>query len=190
MKAEGLISFQGLPLEGPLLLKPKVFSDARGFFFESWNKDVLNELLAGFGKDSEVFVQDNHSRSDRGVLRGLHFQTPPHEQAKLVRCISGEILDVAVDIRKNSPTFKYWTSEVLSYSNCKQLFIPEGFAHGFLVLSAFAEVVYECSNIYYPKYDSGIIWNDPEIAIDWGIDNPILSKKDESLPKLIDIKHE
>ena len=167
-----------------VVIQPSKFEDERGYFFESYHKEKFSD----FGINSS-FVQTNQSKSIRNTLRGLHYQKIV-PQAKLVRCISGEILDVAVDIRKNSPTFKYWTSEVLSYSNCKQLFIPEGFAHGFLVLSAFAEVVYECSNIYYPKYDSGIIWNDPEIAIDWGIDNPILSKKDECLPKLIDIKHE
>lgn len=130
------------------------------------------------------FIQDNHSKSTQGVLRGLHFQKPPFAQAKLVRCNKGEIFDVGVDIRKESPTFGKWSGAVLSEENKKMLYIPEGFAHGFVVLSEKAEVLYKTNNEYSPENDRGIMWNDPTINIDWGVAEPLVSKKDSSQPLL------
>jgi dTDP-4-dehydrorhamnose 3,5-epimerase len=133
---------------------------------------------------NEKFVQDNHSRSIKGVLRGLHFQIEPFAQSKLVRCIRGEIFDVAVDIRPDSKTFKKWFGVILSEENKRILYIPKGFAHGFVVLSEVAEVEYKVDNFYSPEHERGIIWNDPDIGIEWPIDNPILSEKDAKLPTL------
>jgi dTDP-4-dehydrorhamnose 3,5-epimerase len=168
---------KALSIPDVLLLEPKVFEDSRGFFFESFNQ-------ADFEKASNlypVFVQENHSRSKKNVLRGLHFQLPPLAQDKLVRVVQGEIFDVAVDVRKNSPTFGKWVGEVISNNNKKQIWIPKGFAHGFFVLSDTADVIYKTTNYYAPKNDRCIYWNDPEINIDWGLDGavPLLSKKDE-----------
>ncbi|WP_034296363.1 dTDP-4-dehydrorhamnose 3,5-epimerase [Herbaspirillum sp. RV1423] len=157
-----------------LIVEPKVFGDERGFFFESFNARRFTELT-GIAVN---FVQDNHSRSSRHVLRGLHYQIQ-HPQGKLVRVVAGEVLDVAVDIRKHSPTFGQWTSTVLSAENKRQLWIPEGFAHGFLVRSDYAEFLYKTTDYWMAEHERCIAWNDPAIGIDWSIDAaPILSAKD------------
>lgn len=162
-----------------LIIEPKVFGDERGFFYESYNHKNFEQAV---GKEVN-FVQDNHSKSTKGVLRGLHFQKAPYSQGKLVRCILGEVFDVAVDIRENSDTYGEWVGIVLSAENKRQLWIPEGFAHGFLVLSETAEFLYKATNYYHPESEGGIIWNDKNISIDWPIDNNniILSQKDMAL---------
>ena len=176
--------FKRLEIEDVVLVIPKVFADERGFFMEGYKK---SEFVAN-GIDVE-FNQDNHSRSTKGVLRGLHYQAAPKGQAKLVRCVRGEIFDVAVDIRKNSPTFGKWVGEKLTEENKRMLYIPEGFAHGFAVLSDTAELLYKASNEFSKEHDRGVLWNDPEIGIEWGIDfEPILSEKDKVQPKLREIK--
>jgi dTDP-4-dehydrorhamnose 3,5-epimerase len=169
-------------LKGVYVLEPKVFADERGFFYESYTQQKL--AAAGI---NTVFVQDNHSRSVRSVLRGLHFQKGDAAQTKLVRCVVGEIFDVAVDLRKSSPTFGQWYGCVLSAENKKQLYIPKGFAHGFAVLSDTAEFLYKCDAYYDPQAERGIIWNDRQLNITWGIDEPIVSAKDAKLPLLQDI---
>ncbi len=176
--------FKKLDIEDVQLIIPKVFDDERGFFLESYKKsDFINN---GINID---FNQDNHSRSTKGVLRGLHYQASPKGQAKIVRCIKGEIFDVAVDIRRNSPTFGKWVGEKLSEENKHMLYIPDGFAHGFVVLSDIAEILYKASNEYSKEHDRGILWCDPDIGIDWGIDfEPILSEKDRVQPKLKEIE--
>jgi dTDP-4-dehydrorhamnose 3,5-epimerase len=171
------------PLQIPdvVLFEPKVFGDERGFFFESYNQKIFEEAT-GLSPD---FVQDNHSRSTKGVLRGLHYQLPPMAQGKLVRVVQGEVFDVAVDIRKSSPTFGKWVGEILSAENKKQLWIPEGFAHGFVTLSDTADFLYKTTSHYSPDLERCIIWNDPDIAIFWGGDSaPILAQKDEMAPTL------
>ena len=169
-----------------ILIKPKVFQDERGFFLETYKKSDFEK--AGIKAE---FVQDNHSKSVKGVLRGLHFQKKPFAQGKLVRCIKGRIFDVAVDIRKGSPTFGEWVGYELSEENKHILWIPEGFAHGFLTLSDEAEVIYKVSGgEYSPEHDAGIIWNDPDIDIKWPLDQVdeiILSEKDKKLPFLREI---
>lgn len=176
--------FKKLDIEDVQLIIPKVFKDERGFFLEGYKKSDF--IKNGIDID---FNQDNHSRSTKGVLRGLHYQAAPKGQAKLVRCIKGEIFDVAVDIRKNSPTFGKWVGEKLSEENKHMLFIPDCFAHGFVVLSDVAELLYKASNEYSKKHDRGILWNDPDIGIDWGIDfEPILSEKDKIQPRLKEIE--
>ena len=158
-----------------LIIEPKVFGDERGFFFESFNHRAWEEAT-GLKRD---FVQDNHSRSVKGVLRGLHYQLPPAAQGKLVRCVSGEVFDVAVDLRTSSATFGKWVGVHLSAENKRQLWIPEGFAHGFLVLSDVAEFVYKTTDYYAPEYDRCIIWNDSNLNITWPTqDLPVLSDKD------------
>lgn len=172
------VTFQRTDLPGVVLCIPEVFRDARGFFLESYH---AADYAAGGIR--AVFVQDNRSSSARHVLRGLHFQL--HKpQAKLVSCIRGKILDVAVDIRRGSPTFGKWSSAVLSETNHHQLFIPGGFAHGFCVLSESAEIQYKCSEFYDPRDDRGIRWNDPDIGIAWPVDTPVLSAKDTVQPFL------
>jgi len=173
--------FKKTQIPDVLLIAPKVFNDDRGFFLESYK---LSEFAAN-GIDVK-FIQDNHSKSTRGVLRGLHYQKIPKAQSKLIKCISGEIFDVAVDIRKNSPTFGKWVGEILSAENKKMLYIPAGFAHGFLVLSETAELFYKATDEYSPENDRGIIWNDPEISIQWNINKPIVSEKDQKQPLLKD----
>ncbi|HIS89101.1 TPA: dTDP-4-dehydrorhamnose 3,5-epimerase [Candidatus Avigastranaerophilus faecigallinarum] len=176
--------FKKLDIEDVQLIIPKVFKDERGFFLEGYKKSDF--IKNGIDID---FNQDNHSRSTKGVLRGLHYQAAPKGQAKLVRCIKGEIFDVAVDIRKNSPTFGKWVGEKLSEENKHMLFIPDCFAHGFVVLSDVAELLYKASNEYSKEHDRGILWNDPDIGIDWGIDfEPILSEKDKIQPRLKEIE--
>ena len=171
-------------LESVVIIEPDVFGDNRGFFMESWNKKKMAE--AGLDYD---FVQDNHSKSTvKGTLRGIHFQKGDKAQAKLVRCVKGAVLDVAVDLRRNSPTFKQWVGVELSEENKKQLLIPRGFGHGFVTLTDDVEFLYKADNYYAPAADAGIRWNDPEIGVEWGIENPILSDKDKNNPFLEDCK--
>ncbi|HDD8775847.1 TPA: dTDP-4-dehydrorhamnose 3,5-epimerase [Escherichia coli] len=159
-----------------LIFEPKVFGDERGFFMESFNQKVFEEAV---GRKVE-FVQDNHSKSSKGVLRGLHYQLEPYAQGKLVRCVVGEVFDVAVDIRKSSPTFGKWVGVSLSAENKRQLWIPEGFAHGFLVLSETAEFLYKTTNYYHPISERGVKWDDPCIDIKWPlVSSPLLSEKDK-----------
>jgi len=171
--------FKKLKIPEVILIEPKSFPDKRGFFMETYKQSE-------FAKSGikEKFVQENHSRSKKNVLRGLHYQDRPKAQAKLVRCVSGEIFDVAADIRKNSPTYGKWVGIVLSEKNKKEIFIPEGFAHGFCVLSEKAEIIYKTSREYSPKYEKGVIWNDPAINIKWPVKNPLISEKDSQWPTL------
>lgn len=163
-----------------VLLEPRVFSDERGFFFESFNQQQFDTAVGR----KICFVQDNHSRSMKNVLRGLHYQIK-HPQGKLVRVVAGEIFDVAVDLRASSPTFGKWAGEKLSAENRKQLWIPEGFAHGFLVLSEYAEIVYKTTDYYARQFERSIMWNDPSIGIEWPADiQPLLSMKDKAAPPL------
>ncbi len=172
------VRFEATDLDGVTLCVPEVLRDARGFFLECYRVD---NYRAGGIRDT--FVQDNRSRSSRGVLRGLHYQLR-RPQAKLVACIRGEIYDVAVDIRRGSPTFGKWSGAILSEDNNHQLYLPAGFAHGFCVLSETAEILYKCSEFYDPSDDRGIRWNDTELAINWPIESPILSAKDAAQPLL------
>lgn len=171
-------------LPGCVVLEPRVFEDARGFFYESYNRDRLTEMGLPIG-----FVQGNVSRSARGVLRGLHYQWP-NPQGKLVSVLEGEVLDVAVDIRRGSPTFGEWTAVLLSSENKRHFWIPEGFAHGFLTLSENALFIYQCTNTYDHAADAGVLWSDPQIAIDWSVRDPLLSEKDARLPLLLRIPAE
>jgi dTDP-4-dehydrorhamnose 3,5-epimerase len=171
-------------LPGVFELRPKVFRDARGFFMETYHRGQFAEL----GIPDE-FVQDNHSRSMKGTLRGLHYQTR-HSQAKLCRVVEGEALDVAVDIRIGSPHFGKWTSVRLSANDHNQLFIPAGFAHGFLALTDTVQFLYKCSDFYTPGDEHGILWHDPAINISWGVANPLVSDKDAKNSKLADIPRE
>ncbi|NND80907.1 MAG: dTDP-4-dehydrorhamnose 3,5-epimerase [Gammaproteobacteria bacterium] len=168
-------------LAGVLLVTPTVFGDDRGFFMETFNKAKAAEL----GLPTE-FVQDNHSKSSYGVLRGLHYQSPQW-QGKLVRCIRGEIFDVAVDIRNGSETFGQWYGCNLSEQNKQQLYVPPGFAHGFCVTSDIAEVVYKCTSLYAPEQEGSLLWNDPDIGIEWPLSAPLLSGKDEAGTRLNDL---
>ena len=166
-----------------LILEPKVFGDSRGFFFESYNEQVFR---AATGVTAH-FVQDNHSRSARGVLRGLHYQIE-QPQGKLVRCTQGEVFDVAVDIRRDSPTFGKWVGEILSEENKRQMWIPPGLAHGFLVLSESADFLYKPTEYYAPQHERAILWNDPDLAIAWPLaGEPLLSSKDAMAPRLCDV---
>jgi len=164
-----------------LVLTPEVFGDERGFFLESYNRQVFRQ--AGIEQE---FVQDNHSRSSHGVLRGLHYQRE-FPQGKLIRVIQGEVLDVVVDIRRGSPTFSRWISISISAENKKQVWIPGGLAHGFVVLSETAEFCYKVTDYYHPEDEAGIRWDDPQLNIDWQVENPRLSKKDEGLPLLAEV---
>ncbi|KHA61686.1 dTDP-4-dehydrorhamnose 3,5-epimerase [Vibrio variabilis] len=165
------------------IIEPAVFGDERGFFMETWNQQRFEELVT---KRKTPFVQDNHSKSRQGILRGLHYQTE-NTQGKLVRVISGEVFDVAVDIRKGSETFGQWVGVYLSAENRRQLWVPEGFAHGFYVTSEEAEFVYKCTDYYNPKAEHSIIWNDPNIGIEWPITiEPSLSEKDSTAPLMSD----
>ena len=169
-------------LDGVVIIEPDVFGDKRGFFMESWSQRKMEEAGLFYN-----FVQDNHSLSTvKGTLRGIHFQKGNRAQAKLVRCVRGSVLDVAVDLRYDSPTYKQWEAVVLSAENKKQLLIPRGFGHGFLTLTDEVEFLYKADNYYAPEADGGIRWNDPEIGVEWGIDNPILSDKDMKTPYLKD----
>ena len=180
----GNFKFTETKIKGDYIIEPKVFGDNRGYFMETYNKEHFAE--EGLTMN---FVQDNESSSSKGVLRGLHFQTK-HTQGKLVRVTKGEVFDVAVDLRKGSPTYGQWEGVVLSAENKKQFYIPEGFAHGFLVLSDHAIFNYKCTDFYCPEGEGGVLWNDPDIGIEWpldGIDNIILSEKDKVHPTLKDL---
>lgn len=168
-------------LPGVVVLTPKVHGDERGFFMETFNQ-------ATFGNHGlpDEFVQDNHSRSSYGVLRGLHFQYPQW-QGKLVRVLNGEIFDVAVDVRADSPSFGQWVGVKLSAENKQQLYVPSGYAHGFCVVSEIADVVYKCTSLYKPDDDTGIRWDDPDVNIDWPVENPIVSEKDQAAGRLRDL---
>ena len=173
-------------LDGVVILEPQVFGDNRGFFMESWSRRKMEE--AGLFYD---FVQDNHSSSTaKGTLRGIHFQKGEWCQAKLVRCTRGAVLDVAVDLRKSSPTYKKWVGVELSEENKKQLLIPRGFGHGFVTLTDHVEFMYKADNYYAPQADAGIGGNEPTIGVDWGIEEPILSEKDKKNPWFADIEDE
>lgn len=171
-------------LPGVIVIEPDVFEDRRGFFLETWSKS----RYADTGID-ESFVQDNVSRSSQGILRGLHFQNP-QMQGKLVQVLSGEVFDAAVDIRTGSPTFGRWTAVRLSAENHRQMYVPAGFAHGFCVLSDNAIFSYKCTDYYNSSAEKGVIWNDPDVGIDWPIDEPVLSQRDSALPRLKDIPAE
>ncbi|MCB0389362.1 MAG: dTDP-4-dehydrorhamnose 3,5-epimerase [Winogradskyella sp.] len=173
-------------LQDCFILEPKIFEDHRGYFFESFNQNQFNTLT----NTNTTFVQDNESFSTKGVLRGLHYQTGEHAQAKLVRVIKGSVLDVAVDLRKNSPTFSQYVAVELTETNKIQLFIPRGFAHGFVVLSETAIFSYKCDNFYNKESEGGIIYNDPTLNINWQLpeDSLIVSEKDLALPKFSDLK--
>ena len=178
-----------LAVDGPLLLTPRLFGDDRGFFFESWNQRTFAEALGVREEEGPVFRQDNHSRSSRGVLRGLHYQLEPEPQGKLVRCVAGEIFDVAVDIRRGSATFGQWVGATLSGSNHSQLWVPVGFAHGFLTLSESADVLYKASGYWSKTCERSIRWDDPTIGISWPLDalagtTPLLAEKDGAAPTL------
>lgn len=172
-------------IEGLVVIEPKVFGDSRGYFFESYNSKAFEEAVGDI-----TFVQDNESMSSYGVVRGLHYQKPPHAQAKLVRVVKGKVLDVAVDLRKDSPTFGRHVAVELSEENHRQLFIPRGFAHGFSVLSDEAVFQYKCDNYYAPHSEGAIAWDDPDLAIDWRIpaEMAVLSEKDRNHPMFKDIK--
>ena len=171
-------------LDGLVVLNPSIFKDNRGYFMESYNQKNINKLLGNVN-----FVQDNESESFRGVLRGLHFQKPPYAQAKLIRCLQGSVLDVVLDLRKYSKTYGIFETIVLSSENKVQLFVPKGFAHGFIVLSESAILSYKVDNYYKPESESGIIWNDPDLNIDWKINKKeiIVSEKDKILPTFNEI---
>jgi dTDP-4-dehydrorhamnose 3,5-epimerase len=170
------MKFTKLKIPEVILFQPRIFSDDRGFFFESFNNKEFQNATGL----NEKFVQDNHSKSTKGTLRGLHYQLDPMAQGKLIRVISGEVYDVAVDIRKDSPTFGHWVGEIISEENKKQLWIPPGFAHGFITLSEHAEFLYKTTNYYSPEHEKCIIWNDSELNIDWYYKDSIhLSEKDK-----------
>ncbi|MFN5465021.1 MAG: dTDP-4-dehydrorhamnose 3,5-epimerase [Cyanobacteriota bacterium] len=182
------MQIERFPIAGPLLLTPQVFGDARGYFLETWNQRRFADALELGAADIPSFVQDNQSRSSRLVLRGLHYQLPPHAQGKLVRCVVGEIFDVAVDIRASSPTFGQWVGAHLSAENHRQLWVPAGFAHGFLVTSDSAEVLYKTTDFWNRDAERSLRWDDPALAIDWpfspGTPNPSVSDKDLQAPTL------
>ena len=175
-------------IDGVIIIEPAVFEDARGTFSETFSEREFAAALAPHGIEPPRFVQDNESHSRRGVVRGLHFQKEPHAQAKLVRVAAGSILDVAVDMRRGSATFGKWVSVELSAENRRQLFIPRGFAHGFTALEDGSTVIYKVDGYYAPESDGGVLWNDPALAIDWGIDpsEAIVSAKDAALPNFAD----
>ncbi len=178
--------FEKQKIEDIILVKPTVYGDNRGFFMESYKKSEF--IKNGIDVD---FIQDNHSKSSRCVLRGLHYQAKPHAQAKLVRCVKGKIYDVAVDLRKTSKTFGQYVKVELSEENKQMLFIPKGFAHGFVVLSNEAEIIYKSGQEYAPNSDRGVLWSDKDLNIDWEIDfEPILSEKDKIQPKFKDLNFE
>jgi dTDP-4-dehydrorhamnose 3,5-epimerase len=174
-----------LAISDVLLIEPEIFGDDRGFFFESFNQERFEKAIG----QKINFVQDNHSKSVKGVLRGLHYQLPPKAQGKLVRVIQGEVFDVAVDLRKSSPTFGKWVGEILSADNKNQIWIPEGFAHGFLTLSDTAEFLYKTTDFYSKEHEQAIIWNDETIRIDWPMKEVSLSSKDSAAVSFKEAKY-
>ena len=198
MPAETLCTASGQPLNGPLLITPQVFGDERGFFYESWNErrfrhDLIRAGVPAAEAEELQFRQDNHSRSRRGVLRGLHFQRSPEPQGKLVRCSVGTIFDVAVDLRRGSPSYGQWVGVVLSDENRQQLWVPVGFAHGFLTLSELAEVQYKASGFWNHDCERSLRWNDPALQIAWplnraGVVEPLLAAKDGEAPFLAELQ--
>ena len=198
MQAECLIGSGGKPLEGPLLITPRVFGDDRGFFYESWNERTFQSALveAGVAEDAAQsirFRQDNHSRSICGVLRGLHYQLLPEPQGKLVRCTLGVIFDVAVDLRRSSSSYGHWCSAELSAANHQQLWLPEGFAHGFFTLSDVAEVQYKASGFWNRDCERSLRWDDPTLQLEWplkraGVATPLLAVKDAEAPSLAELQ--
>ena len=176
------MEFIRTPLEGVVVIKPKVFGDQRGFFMETYHEKLFRE--AGI---TLPFVQDNHSRSAKNVLRGLHYQVK-YPQGKLVRVMNGEVFDVAVDIRRGSPNFGKWHGEILSDENMLMMYIPPGFAHGFCVLSESVDFLYKCTDLYHQEHDRGLLWNDPAMGIKWPMENPFLSEKDKNNPTLNEIE--
>ena len=198
MPAEPLFTAAGQPLSGPLLITPKVFGDDRGLFFESWNEsrfrsDLIEAGMPAGEAEAIQFRQDNHSRSSRGVLRGLHFQLPPKPQGKLVRCSVGMIFDVAVDLRRDSHSYGQWVGAELTAENHQQLWVPVGFAHGFLSLSALAEVQYKATEFWNRECERSLRWNDSALKVTWpleraGIEMPKLAPKDEAAPLLAELE--
>ena len=187
MQVEQLRTASGQPINGPLLITPQMFGDGRGFFYESWNQRRFDEAVG----ESISFVQDNHSRSSRGVLRGLHYQLEPEPQGKLVRCPVGAIFDVAVDLRRSSATFGQWVGAELSAGNHQQLWVPVGFAHAFLTLSEQAEVLYKASGYWSKSCERSLRWDDPDLSIAWPLEalggvEPLLAEKDAAAPLLED----
>ena len=181
MILNSLKTIENIEIKGPYLISPKIFEDSRGFFYESWNKETFLKL----SNNNLNFVQDNHSKSKKGVLRGLHYQLNPYAQGKLVRCINGSIYDVLVDLRIKSKTFGKWAGVFLSKENFNQIWIPEGFAHGFLTISDTAEIIYKTTNYWQKNFERSIIWNDKSISIKWPLDylksySPTLSFKDKN----------
>ena len=197
MHAERITTIDGELIQGPMLITPRVFEDDRGFFYESWNERRFQADLISAGLDAEEvdalrFRQDNHSRSCRGVLRGLHFQLPPEPQGKLVRCSLGAIFDVAVDLRRSSSTYGQWVGAVLTADNHHQLWVPTGFAHGFLTLSDAAEVQYKASGFWNRDWERSLRWDDPALGIQWPLQDaevsaPLLASKDAVAPLLTDL---
>ena len=178
-----MFTFKETKIKDVYIIEPKVFGDNRGYFMETYRKEDFDKAGLKYN-----FVQDNQSKSKKGVLRGLHYQKT-FPQAKLVRVISGEVFDVAVDLRKNSPTYGEWVGEILSSENKKMLMIPRGFAHGFIVLSETAEFIYKCDEVYHPEDEGGIMWNDPDVGVKWPSDiEPLLSEKDQKHPSLKESK--
>ncbi len=178
-----MFTFKETKIKDVYIIEPKVFGDNRGYFMETYRKEDFDKAGLKYN-----FVQDNQSKSKKGVLRGLHYQKT-FPQAKLVRVISGEVFDVAVDLRKNSPTYGEWVGEILSSENKKMLMIPRGFAHGFMVLSETAEFIYKCDEVYHPEDEGGIMWNDPDVGVKWPSDiEPLLSEKDQKHPSLKESK--
>lgn len=178
-----MFTFKETKIKDVYIIEPKVFGDNRGYFMETYRKEDFDKAGLKYN-----FVQDNQSKSKKGVLRGLHYQKT-FPQAKLVRVISGEVFDVAVDLRKNSPTYGEWVGEILSSENKKMLMIPRGFAHGFMVLSETAEFIYKCDEVYHPEDEGGIMWNDPDVCVKWPSDiEPLLSEKDQKHPSLKESK--
>ena len=178
-----MFTFKETKIKGVYIIEPQVFGDNRGYFMETYRKEEFDKAGLKYN-----FVQDNQSKSKKGVLRGLHYQRK-YPQAKLVRVISGEVFDVAIDLRKDSPTYGEWVGEILSSENKKMLMVPRGFAHGFMVLSETAEFIYKCDEVYHPEDEGGIMWNDPEVGIKWPSDiEPLLSEKDQKHPSLKESK--
>lgn len=167
------MEIQDTPIKGLMIIKPNVFDDNRGYFYESWNKELFQIL----GNDID-FVQDNQSLSQKDVLRGLHFQKPPYEQGKLVHVIKGSVMDISLDIRKNSPTYGHHFSVILSDENKKLLWVPPGFAHGFVALESDTIFTYKCTNFYNKDAEGTLLWNDSDLNINWGVEDPIISEKD------------